>query len=296
MRRRMVATVGVAVLIGAAAVAAAEAARTAAGPSASAMVLAASDVPGAKVTAQKAGKATQLIDGVYERELHFAKPYGASKLTDYVDVAILTRATDIAVADYAAAAHEYESAQGKKLLASLFAGLAKGVTTSKMTTRPIALGDKGLELSFTARVKSDSVNVSVVLFRLDRVVEIASAEGTGQVGKQVDALALGNLIAAHVRAALMPTAVVAPAITGTDQQGQTIAASTGTWTNAPTTYAYQWQHCDAAGANCADIAGATAATYAVTPADVGTTLRVNVTAKNGVGSVTAPSAATAVVT
>jgi hypothetical protein len=296
MGRRAWATVGVALLIGGAAVAAAEAARTVAGPSASAMVLAATDVPGAKVTAQKAGKGTQLIDGAYEREFHFSRPYGASKFTDFVDVAILTKAVDIATADYAAAAHEYESAQGKKLLASLFAGLAKGVTTSKMTTRPIALGDKGLQLSFVAKVKSESMNVSVVLFRIDRVVEIASAEGTGQVGKQTDALALGNLIAAHVRAALMPSVVAAPTITGTDQQGQTIAASTGTWTNTPTSYTYQWQHCDAAGANCADIAGATAATYAVTAADVGTTLRVNVTAKNGVGSVAAPSAVTGVVT
>ena len=30
--------------------------------------------------------------------------------------------------------------------------------------------------------------------------------------------------------------------------------------HAPITYTYQWQRCDADGANCADIAGATAST------------------------------------
>ena len=36
-------------------------------------------------------------------------------------------------------------------------------------------------------------------------------------------------------------------------------------------YTYQWRRCDASGANCADIAGATGATYALGTADVGST-------------------------
>jgi hypothetical protein len=80
-----------------------------------------------------------------------------------------------------------------------------------------------------------------------------------------------------------------PAITGTAQQGQSLSASTGTWSNSPTAYAYQWKRCDSAGANCASIAGGTAARYVLGSSDVGKRLRVTVTASNGAGSGSATS-------
>ena len=60
--------------------------------------------------------------------------------------------------------------------------------------------------------------------------------------------------------------------------------------------AYAWQRCNAQGATCAAISGATAQTYAVQTADAGSTLRVAVTAKDASGSNTATSSQTAVVT
>ena len=51
----------------------------------------------------------------------------------------------------------------------------------------------------------------------------------------------------------------------------------------------QWQRCDAAGNNCSDIAGATAWSYVLTGADVGATIRSEVTASNDAGSATAVS-------
>ena len=78
---------------------------------------------------------------------------------------------------------------------------------------------------------------------------------------------------------------------------QTLTANPGTWSGtAPITYTYQWQRCDNAGAGCADVSDATAATYALTSSDVGFTMRVAVTGTNSVGSSTAISAATPVVT
>ncbi len=75
-----------------------------------------------------------------------------------------------------------------------------------------------------------------------------------------------------------------PTITGTKAQGQLLTATQGTWSNNPSSFAYQWQRCDSGGANCADIAGATNSTYTLVAGDVGSTIRVKVTATNPSGS------------
>ena len=99
-----------------------------------------------------------------------------------------------------------------------------------------------------------------------------------------------------VAAVSPPANTGAPTISGAATQGSALTASSGTWTNSPGSYAYRWQRCNAAGASCASISGATAQTYTVAPADVGSTLRAAVTATNAGGSATATSAQTGVVT
>lgn len=74
-----------------------------------------------------------------------------------------------------------------------------------------------------------------------------------------------------------------PTITGTPTQGQTLTENHDLWNNEPTSYSEQWQRCDSAGNNCQDIAGATAQSYNLTAADVGSTLRVQETASNSEG-------------
>ena len=51
-----------------------------------------------------------------------------------------------------------------------------------------------------------------------------------------------------------PVNTGAPVVSGMALQGQTLSSSTGSWSNGPTSYAYQWRRCDSSGANCADIA------------------------------------------
>ena len=81
-----------------------------------------------------------------------------------------------------------------------------------------------------------------------------------------------------------------PTVGGVARDGSTLTANPGSWNGTPTiTYEYQWQRCDAAGANCVNIPGETGSTYTLTPADVGSTVRVLVTAVNDAGS-SAPSA------
>lgn len=87
-----------------------------------------------------------------------------------------------------------------------------------------------------------------------------------------------------------------PTISGTPQNGQTLHASPGSWTGTQTiNYAFQWQRCNATGAGCTPVPGATDPAYTLSGADVGARLRVVVTASNSAGSSTATSAATAVV-
>jgi hypothetical protein len=93
-----------------------------------------------------------------------------------------------------------------------------------------------------------------------------------------------------------PRAKNPPAISGMAQEGQTDNASTGDWSGAPTSYGFQWLRCDSAGSNCKGVSGATLSTYGLGVDDVGSTMRVRVTATNSYGSTNATSAETAVVT
>jgi hypothetical protein len=61
---------------------------------------------------------------------------------------------------------------------------------------------------------------------------------------------------------------------GTPREGESIAETNGQWTPTAIGFAYQWEDCDATGANCLPISGATSHSYAPTQADVGDTLRV----------------------
>jgi hypothetical protein len=107
---------------------------------------------------------------------------------------------------------------------------------------------------------------------------------------------VGATSAAATSAAILPAApvnTVLPAITGTVALGQDLTASTGTWTNGPYAYAYQWERCSGSPLACTAIAGATASTYTLTSADAGVTIEVEVTATNPGGSTPITSAGSA---
>jgi hypothetical protein len=91
-----------------------------------------------------------------------------------------------------------------------------------------------------------------------------------------------------------PTNTAPPTISGSAVEGQTLTAGKGTWTGAPTSYAYQWEDCFSLGEEgCLSVSGATSSTYELTASDVGYTMRVVVTATNAGGETPASSAATA---
>lgn len=95
---------------------------------------------------------------------------------------------------------------------------------------------------------------------------------------------------------LAPINLTLPTIGGIARHRQVLSATTGSWRGSvPISYAYQWQKCDKAAANCADIPDETDAAYVVRLGDGGSTLRVAVTASNSAGAATAASAPTTLI-
>jgi len=92
-----------------------------------------------------------------------------------------------------------------------------------------------------------------------------------------------------------PAATSAPTIAGIATQGQTLSEQRGTWSNYPASYAIQWMRCDASGASCSAISGATGQSYTLSATEVGQTVRVLETASNALGSASATSQPTGVV-
>jgi chitodextrinase len=107
---------------------------------------------------------------------------------------------------------------------------------------------------------------------------------------------LGMSIYATYTPLSVPSSTAPPVLTGEAIEGVALTASDGAWTGSPTSYAYSWLRCDDAGSACSVVGGATAKTLMLTPSDVGSRLRVTVTATNPFGSAAATSAPTAVVT
>jgi hypothetical protein len=82
-----------------------------------------------------------------------------------------------------------------------------------------------------------------------------------------------------------PIMTAKPSVTGTTAVGRRLSALTGTWSGAGTLrYAFQWYRCDAGGARCNPIHGATSATYTLVPRDVAKTIGLTVWASDAGGT------------
>jgi len=119
--------------------------------------------------------------------------------------------------------------------------------------------------------------------------QVTAINGDGQATATSNATAV-------VAAQAGPPNTSPPTISGTPTVGSTLTANPGTWTGTSITFAYQWQRCDASGANCNHIRNAASTTYVIANEDIGHTIRVSVTATDATGPNTVTSAQTAVVT
>jgi hypothetical protein len=213
---------------------------------------------------------------------------------------------------------------GKKLIVSLISLVAAGFVATAAwaaapsnTSPPTITGTPQKGMTLTAHNGTWTGNPTTFRYRWQRCnADGTGCAGVGATGKTYTLVAadVDHTVRVRVTAAnadgsatefSKPTDVVSdsgaprntakPTVTGTPQPGEELTATNGTWAGGATTFTYQWQRCDSAGAGCVDVAGATGKTYGVRAADTGHTLRVAVTAKNTAGSTTATSDVTGVV-
>jgi hypothetical protein len=169
------------------------------------------------------------------------------------------------------------------------------VTVRKPHT--LRIGDGAFVLPMTLYTSLGRIRAAFafgVRDRVEAVMVVVAAPGSRLTASDVAPLVAAT--ADHVQAGLSPINIAPPTVSGTAQQGQPLTAAPGAWTNRPVSFGYQWQRCDASGAACVAIPGATGQSYNVGAADTGATLRVAVTASNRVGHTVAVSAQTPVVT
>ena len=116
--------------------------------------------------------------------------------------------------------------------------------------------------------------------RLRVLVTVQNPGGTVVVPTAMTPVVLGPPILEGSEPELLPK------ITGDARENLTLVASAGSWSAFPKdalTYGFEWLRCTGASLDsCSAIPGATRDTYSLGGADVGRTVRVRVTAKNGV--------------
>ena len=168
----------------------------------------------------------------------------------------------------------------------------KRVALSQPTS--LGAGQSSVHVSATF-VLGDGRNVPMhmAFVQTDRALALVVAMPLAPRFPKADLRGLAQLQSKRLQTAFTVANVAVPTVTGTASPAQTLTASTGDWGGAPSTYTYQWSRCDSTATTCADIPGATSASYVVAAEDTGSVLRTTVVAGNSVGSATATSAVTA---
>jgi len=115
----------------------------------------------------------------------------------------------------------------------------------------------------------------------------------GAAATALAALVTGSVVAASAGA---PVNTSEPSITGSPTVGKELTGDRGAWTENGNQYSSKWLRCDKNAGNCSAITGAIGARYTIISADLGATIRYEVTASNKDGKNTATSNPTAEIT
>jgi hypothetical protein len=280
--------------------AAASSAATPSGPSLAFVALSPQDVGGGARVVRQGAVRSRGYQAAYERELEFRTgEVGRSVLLYLTSTVELARVPATTQSELAAVRDRLQTREGRVAMvrsieAELRQTLGESLEAAAMgTVRTPRIGGGAIVVPISVTTTDGRLQLVLAYLRVDRILVTISVAGNPVTRADLDRLL--RLTARKAVAQLGPVNVSPPTIAGAARAGTVLTASSGSWRNGPTAYAYRWSRCDPAGAGCVRLPGATLATYAVSAADVGATLRVTVTARNGAGRVSAISPPTAVV-
>lgn len=158
-------------------------------------------------------------------------------------------------------------------------------------------GINGFSSSITVQVNGLPPGVTATYVPTTGVMHISLAVGAGVAPGSYPFAVTGTSGALSHSASLMlvvarmppPTATTPPIISGQSHVGSTLHVTSGSWTGAGLSYAYQWNRCDAAGGNCTSITNATGESYSLGKDDLGHVLTATITATDPGGTASTTS-------
>jgi hypothetical protein len=296
----------VAVVVAVAALAAAVAAWAASppeGPQLEAMALATTDFArGASVVQEGFVPASPPVVARFDRIFHSGARLNGQRLLGAASYVTLVDADGVAMVGFTSLANELSTSAGRREIAAELKHNVAASTRGLVKVKSVTFGRvhrfQAAAGAFRVTIKLHTnrgvIELALVGIVLDRALGVVELDGYPR--KHVSAstaVVAARKLAQHFQVAFQIRSVLPPTITGTPQLGQTLTADRGRWAGGPSSFTYQWNDCDAAGANCAPIAGAVAPTYVPGTADAGMRLTVTVTATNDVSSKPVTSAPTA---
>jgi hypothetical protein len=200
------------------------------------------------------------------------------------------------------------------LMAALLAGIATALALAanalaaapSNTTAPAVTGTPKVGQTLTVSNGTWTGNPTDYSYQWQRCASatacanIADATGNTYVARDVDvgrtlravvtatnadglSTAISNQTAMVAAASGLPVNTGRPSVSGDAVVGETLTAETGTWMNDPASYSFRWLQCDRFGGSCVPT-GYIGRNYSPRLADVGGTMRVQVTARNAKGS------------
>jgi hypothetical protein len=295
----------VALVVAVASVAAAVAAWAASppeGPQLEAMALATTDFArGASVSQEGFEPASPPVVARFVRIFHSGARLNGQRLLGAASYITLVDSDGIAMVGFNSLANELSTSAGRREIAKELKHNVSTSTRGAVRVKTVTFGRvvrfQAAAGAFRVAIKLHTnrgvIELGLVGIVLDRALGVVELDGYPR--KHVSAstaIVAARKLARHFQVAFQIRSVVPPTITGTPQLGQTLTADPGRWAGGPSAFTYQWNHCDAAGANCAPIAGAVASTYVPGTADAGMRITVTVTATNSVSSKPVTSAPT----
>jgi hypothetical protein len=264
------------------------------GPQLEAMALATTDFArGASVLQEGFEPASPGVVARYVRVFHSGARLNGQRLLGAVSYVDLADSDGLAMIGFNAVISELSTPAGRRRTAVDIKRNVAAHTHGALKVKTVTFGRvirfQAAHGAFRVTIKVHTnrgvIELGFLGIVLDRALGFVELDGYPRkhVSGSTDLFAARRL-AQHFQLAFQIRSVVPPTISGTPQLGQTLTADRGRWGGGPTSFTYQWNHCDAAGANCAPIAGAVASTYVPGTADAGMRITVTVTATNSVSS------------